>query len=146
MSLVLEEFYTSSYTEPVDNNYLSNYCSSENGYKANSPTRSYSGSQAADVSDDQDSANELVENFDVKLFPNPTSNKLFLQSRKVIKTENIEIYSSLGTKISGIEPKNVGFAYLNGYEVDVTNLPAGMYYLKMESGGKLLTREFIVMR
>jgi len=71
-----------------------------------------------------------------KVYPNPVTNQLFIESKEVVG--GIEIYNLAGQKLMSTAIKA-----LNG-EVDVENLPAGTYLIKLISEGKITeTHKFI---
>lgn len=78
-----------------------------------------------------------IDNFNaitkVSIFPNPVSSVLTIVSSAAnIKT--IDIYNVLGKKVASTTQK----------QVEVSNLPSGMYILKVQSAeGKIATKKFI---
>lgn len=72
----------------------------------------------------------------LSIFPNPTKSKLTIKSSKSDIT-GIEMYNILGTKVL---TDNI----LNNDVVDVSNLSAGVYLLKVFSGNNSVTKRVII--
>lgn len=71
-----------------------------------------------------------------KVYPNPVTDQLIIESKEIVG--EIEIYNLAGQKLMSTAMKA-----LNG-EVDVQNLPAGTYLIKLISEGKITeTHKFI---
>ena len=68
---------------------------------------------------------ELVE-ADINVFPNPTSGKLFISNRSDINIESATIYN-----IAGIKLKVFDVQSNTTKEIQVNDLPSGVYFLKM---------------
>ncbi|MBK5212795.1 MAG: T9SS type A sorting domain-containing protein [Flavobacteriaceae bacterium] len=68
---------------------------------------------------------------DFQLYPNPTENILNIQSKENI--ENVKIYSTQGILVKEDSSKTV----------DVSQLSAGMYFVKIYVEGKGFTKKFI---
>lgn len=79
------------------------------------------------TTDEQDNA--LLES-KLKVYPNPTKNELFI-SGSLVQNSKYEITS--------IEGKALQAGVLNGGSIDVENLKAGIYFIKIktESGDKV---------
>ncbi len=68
---------------------------------------------------------------DFQLFPNPAGNFLNIESKENI--ESVKIYSTQGILVKETTSKII----------DVSQLSAGMYFVKVEVGGKNFTKKFI---
>lgn len=81
-----------------------------------------------------------VENHDVQtgIYPNPANNTLHVSASAPIK--NISIYSISGQLLSSLEG--------NGTQTDlnVANLPNGLYFLKIDTENGIVNRKFNVVR
>ena len=85
---------------------------------------------------------ELSFENNFEIFPNPSNGTLIINSQKVI-TENINlvVYNIIGSKIMQVE--NIkSFPY----KLDLDNLANGVYYLKLNSGNKSLTKEIFISK
>jgi len=71
--------------------------------------------------------------FDVRIYPNPTSDLININTQKEI--QRTEVYSLLGRKLA---------TYQNSKQLDVGNLPSGIYLLKIFSDGVILTKKIVV--
>jgi hypothetical protein len=71
---------------------------------------------------------------DIVLIPNPASSSLFIQG---INAEggNVDIISASGSLYAGF--------ILNGSTIDVSSLPSGLYFLRIQKDGRLVTKRFI---
>jgi len=82
---------------------------------------------------------EITENPEVKIFPVPADNFIFIENPLQNGKENykVEIFSSTGQLISENElkgPEN---------KVDVSSLPPGIYFLKYSSEQNILIKKFL---
>lgn len=77
---------------------------------------------------------------DIALFPNPTSDKVF------IKTAAIEQYQELVTKVAVFDAmgKTVFVSNQPVQEVDVTNWASGDYFVQIEAGERQMTKKVVV--
>ncbi len=87
------------------------------------------------------------------VFPNPASERLTIQISPLNylrgqKNAVIEVYNVLGEKVKEIPLPT--FAKLQRdkeeIETDVSQLPAGMYYVIVKSGAQMFTKQFVVWR
>lgn len=74
----------------------------------------------------------------VQIYPNPvTSGKIYINA-ETTSTKTIELYDMLG--------KRIVFTEMNGYqkELNVTNLKAGVYILKLSEKNNSITRKIVI--
>jgi hypothetical protein len=77
----------------------------------------------------------------VALFPNPTRGAATLQmSFDVVKTVNIELLDLLGRQLYATQVQPTDFV---NQDIDVNMLPAGVYMLRVEVEGQVLTRKLV---
>ena len=69
------------------------------------------------------------------LYPNPTKNILTIINIQQISISSLSIYNSMGQLIEVITTPNE--------TIDVSNLQAGIYYLKLITDKGMTTQEFI---
>jgi CubicO group peptidase (beta-lactamase class C family) len=82
-------------------------------------------------------ANEdIVSEKDVRVFPNPTSNSLFIETKFDLQTTDIQVFNSFGTKQSIV---------LNQNKIDVSSFSKGFYFLKMKIAEKEIVKRFLVL-
>lgn len=84
------------------------------------------------------SVGEALDETDLAIYPNPTSNQLNILGLKQAKTETISIVNSIGQIVF---ESNNEFANLNQF--DVSSLKSGIYYLRVLSKDKVITKSFI---
>lgn len=72
--------------------------------------------------------------YDIKLYPNPTFSQLNIISNHLILSE-ITIFNLTGKKIKTIT-KNLNI-------INVSGLPAGIYFIKLIGSGEIITQKFI---
>ena len=65
------------------------------------------------------------------LYPNPTSDRVYVYAEKYFR---LRIFSSIGTLVKDV---------YNEKEVDLSSLPDGLYILKLETEGKIITSKII---
>ncbi|MCL2510581.1 MAG: T9SS type A sorting domain-containing protein [Bacteroidales bacterium] len=73
------------------------------------------------LADGESAANEL------SLYPNPTTGELKIENGE-LKIENIEIYDILGKKVMEYKVENEV-----SYKIDMTVLPAGIYFVRIQT-------------
>ena len=78
--------------------------------------------------------NNDVLNNKVKIYPNPTSTKVFISSD--LSIQKLELYNLLGKRISEINPTQTS--------LDVSHLAKGLYYIKIKIDDKLISKKLIV--
>ncbi len=83
--------------------------------------------------------NELknTEN-NILIYPNPCSEKLFVKN---IAYTEIKKYSLLS-----IEGKEISFKAIGKEEFDVSDLPAGLYFLQLQTKEGVLTKKIVISR
>lgn len=81
---------------------------------------------------------EELNQTDINIYPNPASNQINIQGLKQAKTETISIVNSIGQIVF---ESNNGFSNLNQF--DVSSLKSGIYYLRVLSKDKVITKSFI---
>ena len=73
---------------------------------------------------------------DLKVFPNPVSDKLLIQTDQVLS--DVELRDVLGNRIA-----NLGLFQEGTSSVDVSSLPSGIYFLNIKQGDQIYTRRFL---
>lgn len=82
------------------------------------------------------STEEITQNQDVKLYPNPVQNgKLFIEGNQEISV--IHMYNLTGKKVLTVKQANIE-------NVDVSGLNAGMYIITIESNQQQIHRKIII--
>ena len=74
----------------------------------------------------------------VQIYPNPvTSGKIYINA-ETTSTKTVELYDMLG--------KRIVFTEMNGYqkELNVSNLKAGVYILKLSEKNNSITRKIVI--
>lgn len=71
----------------------------------------------------------------IKMYPNPASTILNINAQETI--ENVSIYNLLGQKVISVSPKSLEVT------LDVANLQAGIYVVKANINGTVLSTKFI---
>jgi photosystem II stability/assembly factor-like uncharacterized protein len=75
----------------------------------------------------------LPANSGISIFPNPASDKLIINLNS--SEFEIEVYNSFGKRLRKIKNEN---------ELDVSNLPGGIYFIKIFNGNKYFSKKFII--
>ncbi|QTD36384.1 T9SS type A sorting domain-containing protein [Polaribacter batillariae] len=84
---------------------------------------------------------EPVYESQLTVYPNPTENKVLIRVQQELLTQihTIRIYNTNSTLL-----KNLSFNKANKIEVDLTNKPAGVYFLHLHlKNGKSITKKII---
>lgn len=79
---------------------------------------------------------ENIENFAIKIYPNPAQNFVNISANKTI--ESIEILDFSGRSIMEFNIQNE-----NNFSIDISGLSSGIYILKSVIDGKIISRKFI---
>lgn len=80
----------------------------------------------------------------ITLYPNPANKLIFLGTNSNLLIEKIQIINNTGQIISELVPTQ----FQDNYPIDLTSpvhLNPGMYYLRVLSYGKVITKKFIVL-
>jgi len=76
-----------------------------------------------------------VNLFEFKIYPNPVGNLLFISAKETI--DEVGIYNILGKEVKKIKVKK------NKYEINISDLKAGMYFLKYTINNTVRTKKII---
>jgi hypothetical protein len=71
-----------------------------------------------------------VENDLFKIYPNPTTGELKIENGE-LKIENVKIYNAAGILQMIIESKNLKISKSKSLTIDVSHLPAGIYFMQI---------------
>ncbi|HXB12827.1 MAG TPA: T9SS type A sorting domain-containing protein [Bacteroidia bacterium] len=86
--------------------------------------------------------NELMDNNDLLVYPNPANTQLSLQFTQISGKVSVKIYTLLGQKVLDIETENKNIITL-----EVGELSPGLYLLKAQSeNGKLIVKRINIVR
>ena len=75
----------------------------------------------------------------VSIYPNPSTGKFTVELGAEI-SGTVEVYNMLGAKVLSFKKETNN----TRYEVDLTGHPTGVYTVRMESNGKLITQKLIL--
>jgi len=81
------------------------------------------------VVSDQTTGIEDVENSDIRIFPNPTQGKVYVNIPESSEEATISIINPIGVILNEIVTDDA-----NSLEVDLNNYPDGFYFIKIKSG------------
>lgn len=88
------------------------------------------------------SNNETIENLDFKIYPNPGNGMFTIQSSSNIKEAVVEVYMLDGRL--GYQKK---YDYVGGnIQLDLTNLPSGVYFVKMNNESSSGIQKLIIAK
>lgn len=82
-------------------------------------------------------SNPIFENYSIKIFPNPTNHKLYLESDPSNTIENVAIYNTLGQLIVSKTALN------DENSIDVSELNSGSYFISLQTTSGRQTKKFI---
>ena len=90
------------------------------------------------------SDNDLVDDFKMNIFPNPTRDNLNL-SFNTINSNNYQwiIFNEIGAKVSQSKANNY-FSTAVNEQISVGDLKSGLYFISLIIEGNVITKEFIV--
>jgi hypothetical protein len=78
--------------------------------------------------------NEIISNDFIKVYPNPTSNKIIIQSDNSIQRFEIKLLNLTGEIVLLTKKK----------EIDVSTLPNGIYFLNFETENYISSKKIVV--
>lgn len=78
----------------------------------------------------------------VQLYPNPASDRITLE----IQAPDVRSYRATILNTFGVQVVNIGNLYTGKNQIDITNLAAGAYFLRLEAGTQIITRKISVTR
>ncbi len=88
----------------------------------------------------------LNEKEQVKIYPNPANDIIMVAYNSLDKKPiTIELINSIGVVVKKVH-KSIGIKGLYKTEIGVRNLSSGLYYVKIKSGTKIYTNNFIKIR
>ncbi|MBW8049652.1 MAG: T9SS type A sorting domain-containing protein [Cytophagales bacterium] len=82
--------------------------------------------------------------YNIRLYPNPTTGKFILQFGKYPKNLVITVLNLLGEVITKIENENPTF--YNKFEIDLSSEANGLYFIKIQTATRIITRKIILDR
>jgi hypothetical protein len=79
---------------------------------------------------------------DLSVYPNPTVNETEVSYNTTSPVPvNMKLVDLLGNEI--LSQRAQSFAGLNKFKIDISYLPAGVYYITLNAGNNLLTKKLI---
>jgi len=89
------------------------------------------------IKDGASNVNHLHNNSEFKIYPNPATDYIFMRSDKTNSDYKIIICDILGNHIATHLINN------NASKINLSNMQAGIYLLKIETGNEVVTKKFI---
>jgi len=74
---------------------------------------------------------QLANNEEINIYPNPANSKIYIESKSVIE---VKLFDLLGNEIITTKEK----------EIDVSNLREGIYFIQVNTNGRIYTKKIIV--
>jgi hypothetical protein len=90
------------------------------------------GNASADISVTENQLNNVA------VYPNPAQDVLFIELSGDIDNTQLEIYNLTGQQLLNGEFKS------NNYQLEVSNLPQGMYLMKLTRGAKHTVKNIVI--
>ncbi|WP_353777649.1 T9SS type A sorting domain-containing protein [Winogradskyella sp. 3972H.M.0a.05] len=85
--------------------------------------------------------NDVALNDAVKIYPNPTSDELYIEFSEQQNMQSIIVYNSLGQQVL----YNTLNAYQNTHSISVRNFPSGLYYIHLKDDkNQVLVKKVVV--
>ena len=78
---------------------------------------------------------EVNTNDQVNIYPNPSTGKFIIEQQKMLEGMSLEVYNAVGEKVLQQQTTN---------EIDLTNFPKGIYFVKIYDGEKSYTNKIVV--
>jgi hypothetical protein len=87
-------------------------------------------------------SNEIVENVNFSIYPNPASDRLFINANAVFENANVQLFNTVGQKVL---EKNLSFNNNNQIELNNLDLQNGLYILKLKTNsGELFESKIVI--
>lgn len=91
-----------------------------------------------------DGIENFANNSQLKIYPNPVNDKLTINLPENIINSNLRIINSLGKEVFTMDLNNTVFnENENSLEIEVSNLPAGLYFIQIQNPTKTVLSKFI---
>ena len=88
-------------------------------------------------------ADALPNGGEFKVYPNPTAGKLNVEVSNNTETLEIAVYNSVGVQVATVNTNNVN----NGvFEINLDGLAAGLYIVKVKTGGETSTKRITLTK
>ncbi len=89
--------------------------------------------------------NKIEEEHTIDIYPNPTNGKIYLNLGAAFRQiKSIKLYNGYGKKI--VVGSNKIIIKNNGYALDLSNYPNGIYYIEIEVADKRITKKIMVSK
>lgn len=95
---------------------------------------------AEDVSDVEDEGYVSA----IKIYPSPVNGNATVEFEAVSGSVNMTVFNSIGSMLFSEEFQSIGTG--NTFNLDASDLYPGVYFLAVESGGKIMVTQFTVVR
>ena len=88
------------------------------------------------------SVNDIAMDDLLSVYPNPTTGVIILNTNLPENQEvNIAVYNTMGQEVAAVQNGKVS----NGqYSIDLTNQSNGIYYVKMNLNGNIITKKVVL--
>ncbi|NNE28473.1 MAG: T9SS type A sorting domain-containing protein, partial [Saprospiraceae bacterium] len=81
-----------------------------------------------------------TENFEFSIYPNPTSNELTVSGEYLLNQQvELKVFDTTGREIFFKEVSE----RIDRYNLDVSNLPTGLYFVVITSGDSIFSEKFV---
>lgn len=77
------------------------------------------------------SSNDSQFSTQIKIYPNPATDRIYLESGELLYDSDISIFNAMGQKVKTFEKLT--------REINVSDLPKGLYFIEVETNNKRLT-------
>ncbi len=77
------------------------------------------------------------------IYPNPASDRIYIKSEEISKINRVELLNTIGSTVRVIENPVTTF---NELSLKVSDLPAGIYFVKVLSEGSMQTQRVLIAR
>lgn len=94
----------------------------------------------ARLGDANTGVNHLYMDNAFRVYPNPSKGKFMIEFTNKQSATNVEVYNLVGEKIQ----TGIGMQQQTAKEIDLSNAPKGIYFVKMSDGEKMYTNKIVV--
>jgi hypothetical protein len=92
------------------------------------------------VVDESNTTDEIADLTQLKIYPNPVSDKLQIELNPLFSLEQVDVFSTLGQKVNSFNPT------ANSFKFSVLDYSSGVYFLKIKTNIGVTKKKIMIIR
>jgi len=137
---IKKDFYDTPIFEYADNAEVYNFCNSSSAYQANTASKALKARIAEQMDETESIQIPEKGNTSIAIYPNPASSTLTIQSRG----NGIDRLTIFDAATRPVVQKTPNGSHL--FQLDINNLSPGVYIVRADCGGEILTEKLVVAK